>query len=76
LQRGGSPTPFDRALATRFGSTAAHFVAEKKFGMMCALQCNAIIPVPISAAISKSKTVPVDGQLVGITRSLGISFGD
>jgi 6-phosphofructokinase 1 len=76
LQRGGSPTPFDRALATRFGSTAAHFVAQKKFGMMCALQCNEIKPVPISDAISKTKTVPPDGELVQIARSLGISFGD
>jgi phosphofructokinase-like protein len=76
LQRGGSPTPFDRALATRFGSTAAHFVAEKKFGSMCALQCNSIVPVPISSAISKEKTVPPDGEIVRIARSLGISFGD
>jgi phosphofructokinase-like protein len=76
LQRGGSPTPFDRALATRFGSTAAHFVAEKKFGMMCALQCNSIVSVPITEAVRKSKTVPVDGELVRIARSLGISFGD
>jgi phosphofructokinase-like protein len=76
LQRGGSPTPFDRALATRFGSTAAHFVAEKKFGSMCALQCNSIVAVPISSAISKEKTVPPDGEIVRIARSLGISFGD
>jgi ATP-dependent phosphofructokinase / diphosphate-dependent phosphofructokinase len=76
LQRGGSPTPFDRALATRFGSTAAHFVAQKKFGMMCALQCNEIRAVPIGDAISKTKTVPPEGELVRIARSLGISFGD
>src|SRR4029453_12034534 len=38
LQRGGSPTPFDRALATRFGSTAVHLMAEKNFGTMVALQ--------------------------------------
>ena len=76
LQRGGAPTPHDRALATRFGSTAAHFVAQKKFGVMCALQCNEIVGVPIATAVSKSKTVPLDGELVRIARSLGISFGD
>jgi phosphofructokinase-like protein len=76
LQRGGQPTPFDRALATRFGSMAAHLVAEKKFGMMVALQCNEIVGVPITAAVSRTKTVPPDGELVRSARSLGISFGD
>lgn len=76
LQRGGSPTPFDRALATRFGSTAAHLAAEKKFGNMVALQCNEIVPVPLIEVIDKQKTVPPDGELVRIARSLGISFGD
>ena len=76
LQRGGSPTPFDRALATRFGSTAMHLVAEKKFGMMVALQCNEIIPVPILEGVGKTKTVPPEGELVRIARSMGIAFGD
>jgi ATP-dependent phosphofructokinase / diphosphate-dependent phosphofructokinase len=51
-------------------------VAQKKFGMMCALQCNEIRAVPIGDAISKTKTVPPEGELVRIARSLGISFGD
>ena len=76
LQRGGSPTPFDRALATRFGSAAAHLAAEKKFGNMVALQCNQIVPVPLGEAIGKRKTVPPDGELVHSARSMGISFGD
>jgi ATP-dependent phosphofructokinase / diphosphate-dependent phosphofructokinase len=75
LQRGGSPTPFDRALATRFGSTAVHFTAEKNFGTMVALQCNQIVPVPIVDAVKEPKTVPPDGELVRIAKSLGISFG-
>lgn len=76
LQRGGSPTPFDRALATRFGSTAAHLVAEKKFGTMAALQCNEIKAVPLSKAVGMVKTVPPEGELVRIAKSLGIAFGD
>jgi 6-phosphofructokinase len=76
LQRGGSPTPFDRALATRFGSTAMQLVAERKFGQMVALQCNRIVPVPLQEAIGKQKLVPPDGELVHIARSMGISFGD
>ena len=76
LQRGGSPTPFDRALATRFGSTAMHLTAEKKFGTMVALQCNEIVGVPLKETVGKIKTVPPDGELVRIARSLGIAFGD
>lgn len=76
LQRGGSPTPFDRALATRFGSTAVHLAAEKKFGMMVALQCNEIRGVPLAEAVGKIKTVPPNGELVRIARSMGIAFGD
>jgi phosphofructokinase-like protein len=75
LQRGGSPSPFDRALATRFGSTAVHYAAEKKFGTMVALQCNQIVPFPIHSAVEYPKTVPPDGELVRIAKSLGISFG-
>lgn len=76
LQRGGSPTPLDRALATRFGSAAAHLAAERKFGNMVALQCNQIVPVPLDQVIGKRKTVPPDGELVRAARSMGISFGD
>ena len=76
LQRGGTPTPFDRALATRFGSIATHLVAEKQFGTMVALQCNRIIPVPLVNAIGHQKLVPPDGELVRVARSMGISFGD
>jgi len=75
LQRGGSPTPFDRSLATRFGSMAVHLAAEKKFGYMVALRCGSIIPVPLSESASKEKVVPPDGELVKLARSLGISFG-
>jgi 6-phosphofructokinase 1 len=53
-----------------------HLVAEKKFGMMVALQCNEIVPVPIVEGIGKTKTVPPDGELVRIARSMGIAFGD
>lgn len=76
LQRGGSPTAFDRALATRFGSIATHLVAQKQFGNMVALQCNSIIPVPLANAIGRQKLVPPNGELVRIARSMGISFGD
>ena len=57
LQRGGSPTVFDRLLATRLGVRAADMVKEGKFGYMSALQGNQIVDVPLSDAMSKMKTV-------------------
>jgi len=57
LQRGGSPTVFDRVLATRLGVRAADRVKEGKFGFMSALQGNQIVDVPLSEAMSKMKTV-------------------
>lgn len=50
VQRGGSPTAFDRILATRYGVAAADLVAEKKWGMMAALQGNEIVAVPLADA--------------------------
>lgn len=57
LQRGGSPTVFDRLLATRLGVRAADMVKEGKFGYMSALQGNAIVDVPLAEAMSRMKTV-------------------
>ncbi|MGQ9684495.1 MAG: 6-phosphofructokinase [Anaerolineae bacterium] len=57
LQRGGSPTTFDRVLATRLGVRAADMIKEGKFGYMAALQGNQIVDVPLSEAMSRMKTV-------------------
>ena len=57
IQRGGSPTAFDRVLATRFGVAAADLVHEKYFGQMVALQRNEIVSIPIKEAIAEPKTV-------------------
>jgi ATP-dependent phosphofructokinase / diphosphate-dependent phosphofructokinase len=57
LQRGGSPTVFDRVLATRLGVRAADMIKEGKFGYMPALQGNKIADVPLAEAMSKMKTV-------------------
>lgn len=76
LQRGGHPTTFDRLLATRFGSAAVRLIQEGKFGNMVALHPPNITAVPLSEAISKMKTVPLDSDVIQSARSLGISFGD
>ena len=76
IQRGGSPIPFDRVLATRFGKAAADLIAKGDFGKMVALRGEQIVAVPIRDAVSNPKYVDPDGELVATARSLGISFGD
>lgn len=60
IQRGGTPTAFDRILGTRFGVKAVELVKNKKFGRMVALSGNKIIDVPIQEAVSALKTVDMD----------------
>ena len=76
LQRGGSPTTFDRMLALRFGAAAVRLVAEGRFGMMVALQPPRIVAVPIADAIASPRTVPLDSDSIATARDLGTSFGD
>ncbi|HEV8511545.1 MAG TPA: 6-phosphofructokinase, partial [Gemmatimonadales bacterium] len=76
LQRGGSPTTFDRLLALRFGAAAVRLVAERQFGMMVALQPPQIVAVPIADAIATPRRVPLDSDTITTARDLGISFGD
>jgi len=60
LQRGGSPTAFDRVLATRFGIAAIDLIHEKKFDHMVALKGNKIVPVPLKDIIGKRKSVDLE----------------
>lgn len=60
IQRGGSPTAFDRVLATRFGVAAADLVQEKKFGRMVALQGAKIVDVPVEDGVGELKTLDMD----------------
>jgi ATP-dependent phosphofructokinase / diphosphate-dependent phosphofructokinase len=76
IQRGGSPIPFDRILATRFGKAAADLVARQEYGTMVALRGDSIISVPIRDAVSRPKYVDPEGEMVKTALSLGISFGD
>lgn len=57
IQRGGTPTAFDRVLATRFGVAAIDAVHDRAFGQMVALQADAIVRVPLSEAVKELKTV-------------------
>jgi ATP-dependent phosphofructokinase / diphosphate-dependent phosphofructokinase len=58
VQRGGSPTPRDRVLATRYGLKAADLVEEERWGTMAALHGDEIVEVPLAAAVAELKTVP------------------
>ena len=76
LQRGGSPTPYDRILASKYGTKALELASEGKFGHMASLRGTEVTSVPIKEAILKLKTVPLDSQLVRAARAVGTSFGD
>ena len=76
IQRGGSPSPFDRLLGTRFGAAAVELIARKEFGNMVCLQNATIQSVKIADAIGKLKVVDPNGEIVRAARAIGISFGD
>jgi 6-phosphofructokinase 1 len=76
IQRGGSPSPFDRILATRFGVAAVDLVAAGGFGMMVALHGDSIVSVDVAHAIGLLKSVNPNGELVRTARAIGIGFGD
>jgi 6-phosphofructokinase 1 len=75
LQRGGSPCPFDRLLATRYGAAAVELVAQKKYGEMVSYQPPVITSVSLEKAISNLKLVDPQGELVKIAEGMGVSFG-
>lgn len=76
LQRGGTPSPFDRILATRFGVRAVELALAGEFGQMVCLRSSSISSVPIEEAVARQKRVQPDGDMVRFARSVGTSFGD
>jgi ATP-dependent phosphofructokinase / diphosphate-dependent phosphofructokinase len=76
LQRGGSPTAYDRVLATRFGSFAVEVLKRGESGVMVALHSPDIVAVPLEGVVGHTRNVPVHGDVMCTARNLGISFGD
>lgn len=76
LLRGGSPTSFDRLMALRFGAAAVRALAEGASSVMVALQPPNVRHVPLSDAIKRMKTVPLQSDTMAAARELGICFGD
>jgi len=76
IQRGGSPTPFDRWLATRYGAAATRLVAKGGFGRMVALRNGEVVDISLDEALAVPKRVNINGDAVRTARDLGIYFGD
>jgi len=75
LQRGGSPSPFDRLLASRYGYHAVKFAKDAEFGKMTALKGNKIVPVSLLKAAKKPRRVNPKGSKVKMAEALGTCFG-
>jgi 6-phosphofructokinase 1 len=75
IQRGGSPSPMDRVLATRYGAYAVELIARKQFGEMVALKGGSITSVPLSEVGGKLRLVPADDPLIEKARKMGVCFG-
>ena len=76
VQRGGSPAPLDRVLASAFGVYAVDLIAAGRFDRMVAWQNRAVVDVAIEEAVAQYQVVDPDDALVHTARGLGIAFGD
>ncbi len=76
IQRGGTPSPTDRLIASAFGVAAVDLIAEGKYGHMVAWQNRQVVSVPIADAIAKYREVDPNDTLVKTARSMGICLGD
>jgi phosphofructokinase-like protein len=76
LQRGGSPSAYDRILSSRYGVAAVELIHEEKYGLMVSLQGGHITSVPLAKAIGKMKMVPTGGEMIRVAKHIGIKFGD
>jgi len=76
IQRGGSPTPYDRVLATRFGVAAVDLIAAGGFGKTVCLKGEQIQAVDIADTVGQMKAIDPRGELIAAARAIGICFGD
>ena len=75
-QRGGSPTAFDRILATRFGAAAVECLMNGIFDHMVAFHPPNIVPVPLADIVGKTRTIPPDFDVIRTARAMNVSMGD
>jgi phosphofructokinase-like protein len=76
LQRGGSPVPYDRILATRMGVHAAQLAMSRSWGRMVCVRGGRLEDVPFADALARPKLVDPGSELVAAARAVGIGFGD
>jgi len=76
IQRGGTPSPMDRVLATRYGSAAAYLIAKRDFGKMVALRNNEITSVPLADVSGRLNLVDPENTMVIKAKNMGTSFGN
>lgn len=76
LQRGGTPSAYDRILATKLGTACADCIKNEKFGTMVAIQQNEIVSVPLEKVVKKIKMVPLDHEWIKSARRVGTCLGD
>jgi ATP-dependent phosphofructokinase / diphosphate-dependent phosphofructokinase len=76
IQRGGSPSPMDRLLATRYGAHAVELIAKEKFGLMVSSLGDTITDVPLKEVAGKLRTVPRDHPLIEKAERMGVCFGN
>jgi ATP-dependent phosphofructokinase / diphosphate-dependent phosphofructokinase len=76
IQRGGSPSPMDRLLATRYGAYAVELIAKEQFGLMVSSQGDTITAVPLKEVAGKLRTVPKDHPLIEKAERMGVCFGN
>ena len=75
MQRGGSPSAYDRVLATQFGSYAAGLVADEHYGVTVAMVNRHVTANPLADIAGKTRGVPDDCDMLNVARSMGISLG-
>ena len=75
VQRGGAPTPFDRVLATHFGTHAAAMVRRGEFNRMVTLQGGVLGSVALAEVAGRNRCVPLDHPLLACARQIGVCLG-
>ena len=70
------PRPASSRLAPRFGGKAVELIRKGQFGKMVANHPPDLVPIPLGDVVGKTKTVPLDYDLIETARALGVSFGD
>jgi 6-phosphofructokinase 1 len=76
LQRGGTPSPYDRLMATRFGTEAVRLLAKGRYNRMVVFKDGEVTNVDIEKVAGKARLVPTDHELIQCARLVGTCFGD